>query len=268
MIAPLGLAGGWRYACLIELASALAQAGEAAAARAVVPEMEAARHAGIAILDPDAILARAWVAAAEGALGEAVRVAHESANAARTMGLLAKEVVALHIAVCLGDPNPAERLAELAAVVDGPRAPAAAAHAAAWAAGDAAGLLAASERFERMGDLLSALDAAAQAGTVHAGEGRRASARALTERARRLAAGCEGAWTPALAVLVAPVALTGREREVVTLAATGLSNREIAARLDVSVRTVEGHVYRAAARLGVSDRADLGAAIRGGWKSE
>ncbi|MEU0507603.1 helix-turn-helix transcriptional regulator [Amycolatopsis sp. NPDC006125] len=48
--------------------------------------------------------------------------------------------------------------------------------------------------------------------------------------------------------------LTDREREIVTLAAHGLSNREIADRLVVSVRTVEGHLYRAGAKLGVTER--------------
>jgi DNA-binding NarL/FixJ family response regulator len=49
---------------------------------------------------------------------------------------------------------------------------------------------------------------------------------------------------------------------VATLAANGLSNRQIAERLFVSVRTVEGHVYRACTRLGLPDRAALAALVR------
>jgi DNA-binding CsgD family transcriptional regulator len=54
-----------------------------------------------------------------------------------------------------------------------------------------------------------------------------------------------------------------REREIVTLAAGGLSNRQIAQRLVVSVRTVENHLYRACAKIGASDRVELAAVLRG-----
>ena len=51
--------------------------------------------------------------------------------------------------------------------------------------------------------------------------------------------------------------LTGREREIVTLAAEGLSNEEISRRLFVSPLTVKTHVNRAMAKLGARDRAQL-----------
>ena len=48
--------------------------------------------------------------------------------------------------------------------------------------------------------------------------------------------------------------LTAREREVIALVARGLNNREIAARLVLSEKTVRNHVERAYAKIGVSNR--------------
>lgn len=55
-----------------------------------------------------------------------------------------------------------------------------------------------------------------------------------------------------------PEALTQREREIVRYVAAGRSNREIADALTVSVRTIEGHLYRIYPKLGVTHRRELG----------
>lgn len=52
-------------------------------------------------------------------------------------------------------------------------------------------------------------------------------------------------------------ALTEREREVVNLLAEGLLNKQIAQRLDLSVRTVEVHRASAYRRLGIKSVAEL-----------
>jgi DNA-binding NarL/FixJ family response regulator len=51
--------------------------------------------------------------------------------------------------------------------------------------------------------------------------------------------------------------LTNREREVMALVGTGLSNDEIAERLFVSTATAKTHVNRAMSKLGARDRAQL-----------
>ena len=51
--------------------------------------------------------------------------------------------------------------------------------------------------------------------------------------------------------------LTWRERETAALVTEGLSNKAIAARLGVSVRTVEGHLNHVFTKLGVESRTEL-----------
>jgi DNA-binding CsgD family transcriptional regulator/tetratricopeptide (TPR) repeat protein len=51
--------------------------------------------------------------------------------------------------------------------------------------------------------------------------------------------------------------LTSREREIVNLASSGLTNREIGQRLFLSARTVSSHLYRTYPKLGVTSRFQL-----------
>ncbi|KRE77382.1 helix-turn-helix transcriptional regulator [Arthrobacter sp. Soil763] len=51
--------------------------------------------------------------------------------------------------------------------------------------------------------------------------------------------------------------LTDRERQIAALAGNGVSNKDIAQEVGISVRTVEGHLYQVFTKLGVSSRSDL-----------
>jgi DNA-binding CsgD family transcriptional regulator len=59
-----------------------------------------------------------------------------------------------------------------------------------------------------------------------------------------------------------PAAHHRPEREIASLVAAGLTNREVANRLGLSVRTVDGHLYRIFAKLGIEDRDQLARLMR------
>lgn len=56
--------------------------------------------------------------------------------------------------------------------------------------------------------------------------------------------------------------LSTREREIVRLVAGGASNKEVAAKLDISERTVKGHLSNVFQKLGVTDRLKLVLLVR------
>jgi DNA-binding NarL/FixJ family response regulator len=63
--------------------------------------------------------------------------------------------------------------------------------------------------------------------------------------------------------------LSEREQEVLRLIAEGFSNKEIAARLDLSVKTVETYKARAMEKLGLSGRVEIVQyALQQGWLHE
>ncbi|MCX4683073.1 LuxR C-terminal-related transcriptional regulator [Kitasatospora purpeofusca] len=86
-------------------------------------------------------------------------------------------------------------------------------------------------------------------------------ARPWAERARS-ELGAAGGETVLTTRQDGPISLLSpQEREVVRLAATGASNREIAAQLFLSPRTVGHHLYRAFPKLGVGSRTELAALL-------
>ncbi|MER7701901.1 AAA family ATPase [Kitasatospora sp. NPDC097605] len=63
------------------------------------------------------------------------------------------------------------------------------------------------------------------------------------------------------AVPSAPTLLTGQELRIARLAATGLTNKEIGQRLQLSPRTVAAHLYKIFPKLGITSRAALAHAL-------
>jgi DNA-binding CsgD family transcriptional regulator len=257
-----GAGSGLRYRFGVIKAEALARLGDAAGASAVLTGLEPNQHPGLVSLEPDRLLALAWTAAARGAVTLAIALARQAAQFAHDHGQLAREVMSLQVATHFGDKTTAHRLGQLRALVEGPRARAAAEFAAGLVAGDGDALQASSERFEAMDDTFAAADTSAHAATAYRNSGRRGSALTAVGRAQRLARQCGGAVSPALREATEPLPLTPREREVITLVAQGMSNRQIANEMRMSIRTVEGHLYRAAQRSGTTSRNELAALIR------
>jgi DNA-binding CsgD family transcriptional regulator len=243
-----------------ERAHVAALAGEHGLAQDAIAECDRANSPTMAILYPWLETARCWVAACSGDMETAVDVLQGLLGRVRADGFAGHEVFALHDLVRLGHARAvADRLAELARTVEGSIAPVLAWHARAAADQDGGELLAVAEQFAEMDINLYAAEAAAGAITLL-----RATRSPRTPTAAGLLADlvarCDGAHTPALAV--PQPSLTGRERQISKLAAAGVSSKEIADQLYLSARTVDNHLLRVYAKLGISGRAELAAALR------
>ncbi|MDT7795917.1 MAG: hypothetical protein QOD59_5358 [Mycobacterium sp.] len=258
-LSDLGYAIGWGYRYHVPRATALAMRGSIAEAAAALEALDKL-HRPFRLLDYERSVAKAWVAAGQGAVSEAITVLLSAAERAAGNGQFAAEVACLQTATQFGGHSTALRLRELESIVEGPRVGLAARFAEALRDGDGDALAAVSEEFERIGDVVAAVDAAAQAAITYRRQDLRGSVLGCSTRAGALAEQC-GANTPALRQAAEPLPLTDREREIVMLIGEGLTNREVAARLTLSLRTVESHIYRAMAKTGTSGRDELAALL-------
>jgi DNA-binding CsgD family transcriptional regulator len=259
-------AASWGFPARLLLAQAYCALGRVGPGAKMVAELRTRYGRHVAVFGPQVRVAEAWLAAAEGSVSAAVDFALDAARLAAESGQRATEMLALHDAVRFGDETSLERLVDIAENTGGRLAVAIARHAEGLRNGDAAAIFAAAQQFEEIGAMLSAADAAAQAAVAFEAAGERRRTVEAAALANRLAVQCGGIRTPALEIAAHPLPLTTREREIANLVVAGLTNKEIADRLVVSVRTVEGHLYRACTKLDISDREQLAAMIRAGSK--
>jgi DNA-binding CsgD family transcriptional regulator len=250
---------GPRRVALSGLALAHAMLGEADAAAQVLAERATVPAFGF--LGPEQQLADAWTAIASRRPMEAAERFRGAAAQAASTGHWTTESWLLHDLMRTSGEDACARLRELAGAGDSPLVWARARHAVAARAGDAKELAGAAGDFEALGAMLLAAEAAAGAAEAFSRAGDRRAATAALHRSNALAAACEGAATPGLFHAAAAVPLSGREREIVMLAAGGMASKDIAERLYLSVRTVNNHLQHAYTKLGVSSRAGLAQAL-------
>lgn len=256
-LGQFGLIMGHTYRFQVHYTTALARSGNVEDAVCALERAAEVRRAHLLYLEVTYLLAQGWVAAAQGQIERARKTAAQAAAFARRHGLLASEVACLQTSVQFCDTTVADRLAELTTLVEGPRVAIAARYAKALADDAAAELEAVAADFESMGDLLAAADAAAHASSAYRVANRRGSALSAAARAESLSRRCGGATSPALTGAKIAFPFSHRQREIALLVSKGLTNREIAEVLSLSVRTVEGHIYRATFKAGIATRAEL-----------
>ena len=248
---------GLAYMLWVPYTEALARGGQTEDAVAALETTQRNSHPSYPFLESARLRAAAWVAASRGRTSEALALAREAAEFARARGQHAREVICLQTALQFGDTHGADRLGELADIVEGPRAELVARWAAQLGAHDGDALLGISAELEELGDRIAAADAAAQAALAFERDGRRGARLTACGRATRLIDDC-AATTPATQTVATPLPLSSREREIAVLVSEGMSNKQIADALTMSVRTVEGHIYRACNKLGTANRTELG----------
>lgn len=254
---------GLRPASYFALAEAHGKLGHPTEANDAVAGARACVPADFYFMETGLSLASGWALAASGRLSEAVSTVQAAERLARDRGQPTHELACIQVAAQWGDASGAERARELAGELALPLAEAIAAHAEALRAADGEGLLAASAAYREIGDRAAAADAAAQASAAFVEGQQHKRGRYAAALAAELANECGGLSTPALRT-PAGLKLSGRQRDVIELVVAGLSNRQIAENLVMSVRTVEGHIYRACQRVGAQSREELASIVRSG----
>ncbi|MFJ6280554.1 helix-turn-helix transcriptional regulator [Arthrobacter subterraneus] len=175
----------------------------------------------------------------------------ELADEDHALGNIGHELLFLCQAVQLGLESAADRLFSSALASQGPFAEVCALYGKGIASKDTHQLLLASQKALELGNHRLAADAARLAAQLAQESGEQV---AVTEADRVL----RGVGAPGVTGRRGALqSLTDRERSIAVLAAQGRTNRDIAQVMCVSVRTIEGHIYRLYSKLGVSSRSQL-----------
>lgn len=253
---------GMRRWAVASLALVRAMGGDVPGARKALADVDERAHPA-QVFEQAVHRARAWLAWRDGDEAGAHRVLREAAVELRGRGDVNGMVFCLHDLARLGRAE--EAAAELASVeVDGELLPLVCRHVAALARGDLDELGAVADGFAGTGAWLLAAEVASAADEAGRRGGDARAAAAWARRAEEWRSRCDALPAVGTAPASAAVPLTRREREVALLVAEGLSSREVAERLYVGTRTVESHLARAYAKLGIRSRSELAELLAAG----
>ncbi|HEX4220020.1 MAG TPA: LuxR C-terminal-related transcriptional regulator, partial [Acidimicrobiales bacterium] len=247
---------------LAGIALAGAMVGDGDIGSAALAELDAMAPVAVHLQEVNVLRSRAWTALCRGERTKARDRLWEAVALADRWGQRAASVQALHDLVRMGAIDPAaEQLEGMGDRVDGAFMEARVLFARAARLSDLTLAASAADHFEAIGAHLFAAEAATLAGTVASRDGLRRAAAEAEARAERLLGSCQGAVTPGLRPQRGSTPLTDREREVATLAARGMTSRQIAENLFVSVRTVDNHLQQVYVKLGIKRRSELAAHV-------
>ena len=211
-------------------------------------------HDRLAAHNSIALLATVWVDLAAGADREIIRRLVERAEELVTRGERAVAAVLLHSVSRLGEPEAAAPLLRsIAEASDSRDIALLAEHAIAEAEQNADRLAAVGTEWQSLGSHILAAEAFTAA-ALHSSSRPATRLRQTAAHLRRLA---DDACTPMLERLGESARLTRRESEIAALARAGHSTHQIAARLTLSPRTVDNHLYAVYQKLGVAGRDEL-----------
>ncbi len=205
----------------------------------------------------DSLRSEAARMATGGDLLGARAVLRDAAGQAAAHELLAAALLGNYERFRLRDPDAEADLLALADHVDGSFGVLFAAHVRGWQSADASALVTVAAQLADAGMTLYAAECAADAVAAARSAGQSTAARRANALALELGGRCEGCWSPRLGTVASTTLLTPREHEIALMAGGGLSNRHIAEQLTVGVRTVEGHLLRIYAKVGVRSRREL-----------
>lgn len=190
------------------------------------------------------------------------------ADEAAALGMVHVEMDVLKLGIHAGDMGLALRLKAVASRCEGRNAQNTAAYARALAEKDPLALMAFSEVAEDEGRELDAARSAENAVVILSRRTDKHSLHSAQRVAKRRLAMLVYGRDPLSARLSMAPQLTRRERKVAALVHAGATNRAIAAEFGLSLRTVEGHLYRIFAKLGISERSEISNAAADPWNTQ